>query len=300
MNCRQFRLDLERHIAGEPSRDGLGPLAAHCAACEPCGRLLSLHTRLSDLGRALSRAAAAVDLDDTRSRLMERVIARVAAGQPARPAHGTLVLRLAVVALLALTLIASGALASWVALSGPDRGLPRLLSSISRDAAANRSLLDVEDSPYSYSNVIFRTLGDGRLELDFDVTRHVRVAEPVHSELVKDVLVHSLIGPSSTGARLKAISIAAEVMDTKVRDSLILAMHNDANLAVRLRALEILSAQAADERIEQAVLHTLREDGAVQMRLEALDYLATRPGRTGSIRRVIEQLDDANYAALMA
>jgi hypothetical protein len=139
----------------------------------------------------------------------------------------------------------------------------------------------------------------GRVALDFDVTTHVSVVEPERSELVKEVLVHSLMNRSHTGSRLKAISYAAAVLEPKVRDSLIIALHHDPNLAVRRRALEILGRRIADSSIESAVLQTLVEDESVQMRLEALDYLATDRSETDSIRRTIEQIEDDSYAALM-
>jgi hypothetical protein len=178
-----------------------------------------------------------------------------------------------------------------------------LLSEISAEAASNRSLTDIENSPFIYSDVTFRPLEDGRVALEFDVTRHVSTVEAAGSPLVQDVLAQSLLNPTHTGSRLKALSLAsAGAMSPKVRDALIIALHHDDNLAVRLKALGILSGQAgADSTIEAAVLDTLRDDPSVQMRLSALDYLAEQRLDPGAIRRAIGQTNtnDPAGAALM-
>ena len=55
---------------------------------------------------------------------------------------------------------------------------------INAEAVANRNLSDVEDSPYTYSNVSFRRLNGDQVALGFDVTRHMEVVEPAGSDLV--------------------------------------------------------------------------------------------------------------------
>ena len=199
---------------------------------------------------------------------------------------------------MVLLVFASGALvgggASWLTQARPAEVQPAvnpsdpLLRGISADAASNRRLADVEDSPYTYSNVSFRRIDDQQVALAFDVTTHVEAVQPVQSELVKDLLVHSLLNPSNTGSRLKAIAYAAEMMDPKVRDALIFALRRDENLAVRQRALEILGRYAADPAAEAAVLATLQQDESVQMRLLAMDYLASRSFDSETLRRAVE------------
>jgi hypothetical protein len=170
---------------------------------------------------------------------------------------------------------------------------------MSAEAASNRTLVDVEDSRFTYSNVTFRRLEEGRVSLDFDVTTHVRLVEPERSQLVQDVLVHALLNPTSTGTRLKAISYAAGAMEPKIEEALIFAMRRDENLAVRLKALSILKDAPPNEEIETALLETLREDPAVQMRLEALDCLADRQVDPDLLRRVVEEQPSEADAALL-
>ena len=166
------------------------------------------------------------------------------------------------------------------------------------EANSNRSLGDVEDSPFTYSEIAFRRVDGDRVELEFDVTRHVRVTDSARSPIVQEVLAQSLLNPSHTGTRLKALSLAAQGMAPKVRESLIFALHHDENLAVRRKALEILAEQPPDPAIEAAVLTTLRDDEAVPMRLEALDYLAQHVERA-TLRRAIGDEHAPGHAALV-
>jgi hypothetical protein len=234
--------------------------------------------------------------------LRSRVLGKLPGRRPrwAWPAWLSTPLRLepAVAALVAGAVFVGGVAAGWAGLER-EGVRERLVREITAEAAANHSLGDVEDSPYTYSNVAFRRLEDDRVALAFDLTTHVDLVEPVRSEVVKEVLAQSLLNPGDTGMRLKALSYATRAMGPKVRDSLIIAMHHDDNLAVRLKALSILAALPADDAIETAVLQSLREDGAVQIRLEALDYLAEQRVDPDALRRAIEHGDDRANAALM-
>ena len=138
------------------------------------------------------------------------------------------------------------------------------------------------------------------LAFEFDrVTTHVRLTEPVQSELVREVLVHSLLDPASAAGRLKALSYARGPMAPKVREALILAMRQDETLAVRLRALGLLAEQAPGPEVEAAVLAALREDEAVQMRLLALDYLAEHRIDHGRLRDAIRKSPRPGNEALL-
>jgi hypothetical protein len=299
--CDRFERVIRSHISGENVAGEWSTLIEHCRDCPDCHRLLALHAELSDLGAEFVELEDA-GLDVVRARVMERVARGDAATAerrwlswiPLAPA-----LRPLAAGALALLVFVSGVLigsgASWLEDSDSDP----LLSGISADAASNRRLNDVENSPYTYSNVSFRRVDEDRVALSFDVTTHVQTVEPVRSELVKEVLVHSLLNPSHTGSRLKAISYAAEVMDPKVRDALLFAMRRDQNLAVRQKALEILGRVPADPAVEAAVLETLREDESVRMRLLALDFLASRSFDPEVLRRTVGESVADTDAALM-
>ena len=296
-DCVRFQEIIEAIVAGAPTSGGADNLARHCRTCPDCVQALEAHQNLSEIGRRF-RAAADEDLSELRSRVLTQIASP--------PRRGWLEMlstpfrmQPAMAAVFAVVIFLTGIASAWIQVGGDGGADQRLMTDITAEAASNRSLIDVEDSRYTYSNVTFRPLDDRRVSMDFDVTTHVNVVEPAESELVKEVLVQSLLNPSNTGSRLRAISYASNVMDPKVRDSVIFALHHDENLAVRLKALSMLAEQPVDAVVESAVTTTLLEDESVQMRLEALDYLATHISNPESIRQAIEQTDDAVNAALM-
>jgi len=296
-DCKRFQEIIEAIVAGEPAAGGSENLARHCRTCPDCVQALEAHQNLSEIGRRLEEVASE-DLEVLRSRVLTEIARPRRRGWLAA-LFTPFAMQPAVAALFVVVIFVTGVAAAWIQIEGGDGIEQRLVTEITTEAASNRSLIDVEDSRYTYSNVTFRRLDDQRVTLDFDVTTHVNVVEPVESELVKEVLVHSLLNPSNTGSRLKAISYASNVMEPKVRDSVIFAMHHDENLAVRLKALSSLAGQPADPAVESAVTTTLLEDESFQIRLQALDYLATHTANPDSIRQAIEQTDDAINAALM-
>jgi hypothetical protein len=301
-DCERFEEAIRARAAGEPtSGDAAASLSRHAERCPACHALLTLDRALLELGARHEpepAALAAMRADVLRD--IARSAARGSAPGP-RVRRGPYSLPAWAAAAAAVPVFLLGFAAAQVAFERQAPAGKRLLHEITAEAAGNRSLGDVEDSPFTYSEVRFRRLDDGRVALDFDVTRHVSVVEPARSDLVQEVLAQSLLNPSPTGSRLKAISLAANVMAPKVRDALIFALRHDTSLAVRRKALAILTEEGAgDPQIEAAVLTTLREDESVQVRLEALDYLAARPLDREAIRQAITDTADPGAAALMA
>jgi hypothetical protein len=305
-DCDRLTATLRAHVAGESSPDGGEPLVRHAEVCADCRALLELHGTLVDLGRrAAEDEPAPADFAAMRSAVLrrtapERAAAAVRPGAR-RPRSPLVTLRPLSAAAAGLLLLVAGFAASHLRFERAGVSADELLlREITEEAAANRSLVDVENSPFIYSDVGFRRLANGRVGLDFVVTRHVSTVQPAGAALVQEVLAQSLLNPSHTGSRLKAISLAAGSMSPKVRDALIFALHHDDSLAVRLKALSILAQQpAAGAAIESAVLATLREDESVQMRLHALDYLATQRLDPQALRRALEPAGDPGAAALM-
>jgi hypothetical protein len=299
--CDRFEHVIQEHISGDANAADWDALIAHCKDCVNCRQLLALHAELTDLGAEFVELEDA-DLDLVRARVLSRVTQR--SGQARQPRWwswlpATPLLRPMAAGALAVLVFVVGVVIGSSALRSDRTDITPLLTEINDEALANRRLSDVENSPYTYSNVSFRRIDDERVALAFDVTTHVEAVESVQSELVKEVLVHSLLSPSHTGSRLKAISYAAEVMDPKVRDALIFAMRRDDNLAVRQKALAILAQHPADGTVETAVLDTLREDRSVQMRLLALDYLASRRVDHDLLRRAVQEAESETDATLL-
>lgn len=288
-DCARFEPTIRAYIAGDLDESRLGPLLTHCRACRDCRQVLELHRDLTGLA---SRAPEPSEADF--AALHARVLGEVER-RARMPVGGFAKLAAALAAGVLLFVVG---VAAGRYLSAPDVA-NRLVEAINTDATSNHELADVEDSRFTYSNVSFRRLDDGRVGLDFDVTTHVQLAESPRSEIVREILVHSLLNPSTTGARLKAMSYAAGAMEPKVQEALIFAMRRDENLAVRMKALTILSDQLVEPHVEAAVLATLRHDESVQMRLLALDYLAAQSVDGERLREVIEQSERPGDEALM-
>lgn len=310
-DCERFEATIQAHVAGELDDSGLGPLLVHCRDCVACRGLLELHRDLAALA-ARTPEPDADDFDALQSRVLGRIGARRqtrAAGPASRPAGGWRPLaggplRAAAAMLAAASIFLAGlAIGRIVPEQATGDGNaafpPRLLHAISADAASNRELTDVEDSRFTYSNASFRRVDRERVALEFDVSTHVRLVEPLRSALVQEILVHSLLNPSTTGARLKAMTYAAGMMEPKVREALIFAMCRDESLAVRLQALTLLSDQLDRPEVKTAVLAVLRDDDSVQMRLLALDFLAEHRVDRARIRQVIGESERPGNEALV-
>lgn len=309
-DCREHEPALAAYIHGDGDETSLGPLLVHCRTCGDCRRLLELHRDLVDLG-ARSDEPDAAAFDALRARVIDGVAARRGAGNARWSARwlrlAPATYRVAAAAAVVVLVFVVG-LATGRTLSGGDVSVrpvangngttSRMLAAINVDAASNRQLSDVEESRFTYSNVGFRRVDADRVALDFDVSTHVHLVEPEESEIVREVLVQSLLNPSSTGTRLKAMSYAAGAVDPKVREGLVFAMRNDENLAVRMKALTILSDRLHEPQVENAVLSTLRDDESVQMRLLALDYLAAHSVDRDRIRAVIRESERPGDEAL--
>jgi hypothetical protein len=300
-DCERFERTIEAYVAGEPVADDLAPLVEHCRECPECRALMDLHREMADLGSRFEELEEP-DFDALRARVLEQV-ARKRLKSSGKGIWASFLTPFSMQPVTAAALMVAiffvGIVAGQIHWDSAAAESSRLLNEINNEAATNRSLGDVADSPYTYSNVTFRRVGGGEVALGFDVTRHVDIVEPVESTLVKEVLVHSLLNPTNTGSRLKAVSFASDVMEPKVMQALVFAMHKDENLAVRLKALSILGAQPTHPDVDAAVLATLREDESVQMRMEALDYLAARSVDRELLRRTIRARDDVGDPALM-
>lgn len=305
-DCVRFASTIEVYVGGTIAESALGPLLAHCRGCQECRQLLEQHRDLAALASEILEPDAR-EFDALRRRVLDRVgpLPGVSARPPARGMAWPLPIGpwRAAAALAGGVLLFAAGLAAGHALAGRAGGeadvTSRLVTMIAADAASNHRLTDVEESRFTYSNVVFRRVDGDDVAADFDVTMHVQVVQPARSELVRELLVHALLDPSSTGARLKALSYARGAHEPKIRDGLIFAMRHDANLAVRLRALEILSAGSPEPEVESAVLTSLREDAAVQMRLLALDYLAAHSIDRGRLRDAIQESEQPGKEALL-
>ena len=292
--CTRFEALLEAEIAGDIAVADAGALRAHGETCESCRSLLVLHDEMARLGADVDEPSETA-LDAVTSRVLERTM-RSTSVSPQAPRGSSTIRRAAALAaglLLFLTGLFSGRASVDVATT---RGL---VAALNAEAASNDRLSDVADSRFTYSNVSLRDAGPDRIDLSFDVTTHVQLVEPLRSGLVREVLAQALLDRSSTGARLEALSYAAGSPEPKVREALILSLRSDPSLAVRLKALELLSPHLDREDVEAALIATLRDDESVQMRLEALESLAAHRVDPARIRDVIREGERSGNEALL-
>jgi hypothetical protein len=250
-------------------------LFAHLARCRDCRDLMQFHEDLTmageDFGEVDSDALAAV-----RGRVLEEIRSKegsvVALARPA--AFWTVGRNRLLVAAAAVVMAIGGFAAGRMAggVSPADGDL--LVATLEDGAQDHRRLRDVEDSPNIISNVAVRPVGEGRLTMSFDVTRHVEIERSVGDPLVNEVLVHAILDQSSMGSRLKAVSMAARADNGKVEEALVFSMLDDPDLPVRMRALEILADRPINDSVEQGLMKVLRHDESMQMRLLAIEVLA--------------------------
>ncbi|MCP3978480.1 MAG: zf-HC2 domain-containing protein [bacterium] len=298
--CTEFEPLIEKMLAEEIGDAERDRLLAHAESCGACREFVELHHRLME-------PEVEVDLptDEEFAAMRRSVLRRIA---PERSAAGLLdrmrvffaqpLLAGAGVALVAL-------LTLWVgfrlgsAESEPVASVDAILAGMLEEARGNRGFDDVQDSPYSYSNVAFRDTSDGRLSLSFDVSRYVEATLPPDDPLVRDVLVQSLVNPAPLGTRLQALNYARGVAGGAVNDALMWTMLNDPNDAVRLRALDALSVATNDPEVQAAYVAVLRGDRSVRMRMRALDMLAGSGLAEERFDQVLTELERNDDRALL-
>jgi len=309
--CVDYERLIERLLADEIDDGDRDRLLAHAGHCAACRSFVDLHYRLlePDLDLDLpDELAFARARRDVLARIREQRSQQRPGREAARPGAARFAWRgagwaaAAAVALMALgaAFVAGRATGARVLSLGPgDPAGDVLVREIRREAAGNRGLEDLENSPLAYSNLSFEPLGADRLALRFDVTRHVEVARRTDDPLVRELLAQSLIAPAPVGTRLEAMSYAGRVMDAKIEDALIFAMLNDPNLAVRLKASNLLAAQPPNPEVQSAFITVLGSEESVQLRLQAIDYLASSDAGRERLDAALGQLQPGNDTPLL-
>lgn len=289
--CPEFQELIRKLVAGEISSSEWESLRRHAEACADCRHVLEIHQELSQDARRVPEPPDA-DFQVMRMNVMAHVLRR--RDYPwwqtfwqdtwvflrAQPVGAAL--------LLAATLAGAGFAGRWSA--RPSRIDDHLLMrTIQSQAATAAGVGGYWDAPFAYANVSARPLPAGQLALSFDVSWHVDLVTPQESDLAKDVLMNAILEPSSIGARLKAMGLTPRITDARLKEAVIFALNHDPNLAVRLKALEVLSQYPFDVTVQDALLATLKQDESVQMRFQALEYLAQQHVSSETLHRTIDQ-----------
>ena len=165
-------------------------------------------------------------------------------------------------------------------------------------AQQNTDLQEVENSPYIFSDVRFKNVNGGQVEIGFNVSTHMELVRQKNDPLVKEVLAQAVMNPASLGNRLQAISYSEEIMDSKIKEALIFTMLNDNNLAVRIKAMTSLAKYPSDSKIQDAFLKILKNDEQVQLRLMAIDYLTSNLSNEKNLEEIIKDLNQPNDAGI--
>jgi hypothetical protein len=276
--CLRFQEMFESYLGDALTGPERESLRSHLESCAECAALLELHEDLALVGRAIPEPT------DTDLLVMRRSVMAQITRQERRKANevpwwdprGLFQLHPAVSVTAAAALIIAGIFVGRFSVGQPklDDGL--VMDEMYRQASTQKGLSDYWDTPLSYTNVAVRPLRGNRLDLSFDVCRHMNVVTSTDSPLAKDVLLHAILAPSTMGAKMKAMSLTSEIPDPQLQDAMIFTLHNDPTLAVRLEALAIIARYPYDNHTQDALLTTLRRDESVQMRLLALEYLVNR------------------------
>jgi hypothetical protein len=292
--CTEYEPLVKKLLAGELALHEKQALLGHSQECKDCRELIALNASLTGCELELP---GELDFKDLRLSVLRALPSRERSSRPGAWARlmSAPTLGLGIAASLMVAGIAIGYF--WQAAKGSVTSI--MLAQIRREARENKQLADVEASPYTYSNISFRNIGESTVALSFDVTARVDLTATKDDPLVKETLIQALLNPSPVGTRLKAISFAENLMGPELKEALLFSMLNDPSVAVRLKAQSILAPQKKDPEIQSAFLKVLRQEGSVQMRLAALDYLVDQL-KPETLKGVIQELRSEEDAPVRA
>jgi hypothetical protein len=301
-NCTEFETSIDRLYDAQCSEQEQSLLMQHMDGCRPCTDYFDLIGRLS--AEHLYPEPDPSDLLQMRRAVIrqlrhDKLERRAWSSWFFMPRHSFAQALLAVIGgvlLVALGFITgNNRVERNVIRDGNETALSRDIELV---AMKHGDLADVENSPYRYSNVQIRETNDGRVQLSFDVARHMEIVTERNAPLVTEVLVQSLLDPSSIGNQLRAISHAGDHDDPRLREALVKAMLTDSNLAVRLEAQAKLVSHVNEREVQNALLTVLQQEENVQMRLVAIDYLTRQKVDPQLLEQAVEAGEPQGRSAL--
>jgi hypothetical protein len=265
-DCTPYHRLIEDQLAGQLSAADRAALTEHCRSCVDCHALEAAEQALRD------SAALEVPSDEL-AELRRSVIrqARLEARRP-RPAWG--LRQLVPFGAAALLVVAAFVGGRWSGRDAARNELPIQVRSLATPASNTGA--DALDSPFTYSNVRFEPgKGQHRVTLDFDVSAHLEIERSADDPLVAEVVAQALAaGTSPLGSRLKAVALAGQLGDRRIKNALLAALRSDPSPAVRMGALTALRRDRGDEVVQSAVLASLTTESSQPIRLQAVDFLA--------------------------
>ena len=115
---------------------------------------------------------------------------------------------------------------SWIDGKAKQNANP-LIANIQRVAAQNQTLLDVERSPYLFTNIRLQKNNRGQIALRFNVTTEAGYVGSPDDPLVQEIVSQALVNYSNDGTRLDAVALSGQMADPKIKEALIFSVLHD-------------------------------------------------------------------------
>src|SRR3954464_12939348 len=178
-----WQRQLKRMLAGELAGPAAAAVHEHAKSCVECAGVIEMATAL---GATEPEPLSLADSVAIRSGVLREL--RRGSSRVHEPSVWSRATRPALAAAATLVLLAGGFAAGRTWVPAGDRGTAALIAGVERIAGRNRTLTDVENSPYVLSDVSLDPLDDQRVTASFDVTRHVSMTADRSSPLVRELV----------------------------------------------------------------------------------------------------------------
>ncbi len=267
-NCEKFE---EMILSGEwqtlsPAEDEA--LSHHIKDCPACREFLKLHGQLQSSAFRLPLPGG-----DSFFSMRRRVLAAIPqAEKPGRsiwPGY-PLIWQFAAASVLLISAFLLGRFSTSSLQNNFDSGL-------------------ISDNSAEFSNVRVTPLNRNRVELTFDLTRTVSLTRPEADPDVSAILVNSLHQDDTIAERLALIAQSIRIKNQSFKKVLIQLLEVDSHPVIRLRALQALGYFEADSQVTNTLLKIVSTDANISMRLTALDILITQQFAADSLQQLINQ-----------
>lgn len=241
--CTDFQRRIEGLLSGDSGMDA--ELQAHLNKCPTCSGLIDLHRNWQPFPDAPS-----VPVDEAFQRMRNGVLHAIQAQSPTRRTWTAWLPYLAAAAAL---------------LIGFASGRESLRSSINPSVTQSEPVL---------ANVSLEPIDNGRVILRYDLINSEERILPAGDPRVGEYFVQAMAPSRSLNQRLETLEAAPKMADPKIKETLIYALRNDRDIAVRLKAGALLSGFAGDTDVRDAFIDVVRHEEATSLRLDAMDYLS--------------------------
>jgi len=299
--CKKYEVLIKQLIAGEIEKGGENRLREHISHCKHCSELVGAHDQFKagvfDVAEPGGEEFVKVRQNVLRAIRSKEAVNRIPWYQSIADHVVSLLSRPLFTASLALILFLGGFFLHSLISQSQIRQGSNLIEQLKYTAQQNTELQQTEGSPYIFSDVRIRNV-NGQVSLGFNVSTHLEIVRDKNDPLVKEVLAQAVLNPAPLGNRLRAISYSEEIIDSKIKEALILTMLNDDNLAVQIKAMTSLASYPFDSQIQEAFLNTLKNSDQVQLRLMAIDYLTHNLSNEKPLQEVFENMNDAKDAGI--